>query len=169
LFISVEELQEHPVRFDEVFGPGKIDYQSEGFRQVTDLNVAGVASLLDTEIQVKGRLITELEMPCARCLEPSRQLVRRSFDLTYQPLVEAPKADELEVPPGEEEVGFYQGEGLLLEDLAREQVLLTLPMRTLCRDDCKGLCPQCGGNRNKEACKCEAHLTDARWDALKKI
>lgn len=169
MFISVEELQEHPVRFDESFGPGRIDYQSEGLRQVAELNIVGVASLLGQEIEVKGRLVTELELSCARCLEPSHHLVRRSFDLYYQPLVESPKTDELEVPRGEEEVGFYQGEGLVLEDLAREQVLLTLPMRSLCRDDCKGLCPQCGGNRNKEACKCETHLTDARWDALKKI
>lgn len=169
MFISVEELQEHPVRFDESFGPGRVDYQVEGLRQVAGLNVVGVATLLDTEIQVKGRLITELELACARCLEPVHHVVRRSFDLTYQPLVEAPQTEELEVPRGEEEVGFYQGEGLVLEDLAKEQVLLTLPMRSLCSDDCKGLCPHCGGNKNREVCECAAHPTDARWDALKKI
>ena len=169
MFISLEEFQEHPLRFDESFGPGRIDYQSEGLRQVGELNVVGVATLSGQEIQVKGRLITELELSCARCLEPTYHLVRRSFDLCYQPLVEAPQTDELEVPRGEEEVGFYQGEGLVLEDLAREQVLLTLPMRSLCRDDCKGLCLSCGANWNREVCKCETHSTDERWDALKRI
>jgi uncharacterized protein len=166
VFIALEQLEEHPVQFDEVFPPGRIDYGLEEIRQVAPLKVQGKASLLASEIQVVGRLETELELICARCLEPLRRPVKRVFDLFYQPLSEAPE-DEQAVPRGEEEVGFYR-DGLQLEDVAKEQVLLTLPMRSLCREDCKGLCPVCGGSRNREDCKCAARLTDPRWDALKK-
>jgi len=54
----------------------------------------------------------------------------------------------------------------LLEDVLREQVLLSLPARTLCKPDCKGLCPRCGKNRNLEACTCEEGPSDPRWEAL---
>ena len=168
MFIALEQLEEHPVHFDEVFAPGRIEYVEE-ISQVAPLKVRGTASLIDREIQVTGKLETELELICARCLEPLVLPVKRTFSLFYQPLADAPAEDEQQVPRGEEEVGFYRGDGLQLEDVAKEQVLLNLPMRSLCREDCKGLCPVCGGNRNREACKCEEHLTDPRWDALKKI
>jgi uncharacterized protein len=48
----------------------------------------------------------------------------------------------------------------------REQVLLSLPARTLCKPDCKGLCPRCGENRNSGACRCEAVPADPRWGTL---
>ncbi len=169
MFLAVEQLQEEAIRFDEVFVPGHIDYEIEGLSQAAGLHVKGVASLLDTEIHVQGRLGTEVKLVCARCLEPVRQVVDRVFDLFYHPIADCPNEEELHVPKGEEELGFYQGEGLLLEDVAKEQVILALPMRTLCRDDCRGLCPQCGCNRNRESCGCAEKAADPRWEALKKI
>jgi len=129
--------------------------------------VRGTASLLDKEIHLSGRLGTEIRLVCARCLEPIRQVVDREFDLFYHPLVDCPEEEELAVPKGEEELGFYQGEGLLLDDVAKEQVLLALPMRSLCREDCKGLCPHCGCNRNTETCSCGTVAVDPRWEKLK--
>jgi uncharacterized protein len=169
VFIALEQLQEEPVRFDESFAPGQIEYSTEGLRQVAPLKVAGIASLLGDEIHVRGALSTQLELECARCLEPAALTVKRDFDLYYRSLDESPKQDEIAVPRGEEELAFYSGDGLLLEDVAKEQVLLSLPMRTVCRPDCKGLCPHCGINRNRESCTCAAPAIDPRWEALKKI
>jgi uncharacterized protein len=88
------------------------------------------------------------------------------FDLLFRPLgIDAGSTERALVPP-ETEIGYYQGGGLVLEDVLREQVLLTLPVRTLCRSDCKGLCPRCGRNLNTEPCACEAGPVDARWSAL---
>jgi len=78
-------------------------------------------------------------------------------------------ADEVAISEAETEIGYYQGEGLLLEDVLREQVLLATPVRALCREDCKGLCPLCGRNLNVEQCHCEQHVSDPRWDALNEI
>jgi uncharacterized protein len=64
------------------------------------------------------------------------------------------------------EVGFYQGNGLQLEDALKEQIMLALPMRGLCRPDCRGLCPQCGQNRNLVECGCPEEAGDSRWAPL---
>ena len=153
MFIALEQLQEEPVRFKESFAPDQIEYATEGLRQVAALQIAGIASLLGAEIHIRGMLTTQLELECLR-LQAVVQAVKRDFDLYYRSLDESPREDELAVPRGEEELAFYSGEGLLLEDVAKEQVLRSLPMRTVCRADCKGLCPHCGINRNRETCAC---------------
>ena len=123
--------------------------------------------MLEREIHIQGNLETRLELDCARCLEQVVAPVKRKFDLFYHPLDECPDGNEQAVPRGEEELEFYSGPGLLLEDVVKEQVLLSLPMRSVCRPDCKGLCPQCGINRNRETCNCSAPTGDPRWAALK--
>ena len=121
------------------------------------------------DIRLKGKLETSLEVACARCLEPVVQPVERSFDLLYRPLGTDSGHEELSVTDAEAEIGYYQGEGLLLEDTLREQVLLALPLKSVCRDDCKGLCPHCGRNLNEGECSCAEQLEDPRWSALKEI
>ena len=106
------------------------------------------------DIRVKGKLETSLEVPCARCLDPVVHQVERSFDLLYRPLGTDAGHEELSVTDAEAEIGYYEGEGLLLEDTLREQVLLALPLKTICREDCKGLCPHCGKNLNEIQCSC---------------
>jgi len=76
---------------------------------------------------------------------------------------------EAAVTGTEAEISYYQGDGLLLEDALREQVLLSVPLRVLCREDCKGLCPTCGKNLNLERCSCANEVPDVRWTALKEI
>jgi uncharacterized protein len=169
VLITLEQLEDDPVTFDEKFPPGQVDDAVLGLKQVADLQVTGVASAIEREIHVVGNLSTEVQMECGRCLEPLVMAVKRKFDLFYVPMEERPEEDEQAVPRGEEELGFYDGEALVLEDVAKEQVLLSLPMRGVCREDCKGLCPHCGINRNRETCSCEEKIVDPRWEALKKF
>jgi uncharacterized protein len=95
--------------------------------------------------------------------------VERSFDLLYRPLGIDSGHEELSITDAEAEIGYYEGEGVLLEDALREQVLLALPLKTICRDDCKGLCPHCGKNLNEIQCACVDEVEDPRWAALKEI
>jgi uncharacterized protein len=87
----------------------------------------------------------------------------------YRPQGSDAGKEELSVTAAEAEVGYYQGEGVLLEDVLREQVLLALPLKAICREDCKGLCPHCGRNLNQELCNCAEASEDPRWSALKDI
>jgi uncharacterized protein len=158
MLIEIEDLEIHPVDFREEFSPGAIDLGAE-VRQRSPLRTAGRADLVEEhhgkhkvvqDIRVKGKLETSLEVACARCLDPVVH-------------------EELSVTDAEAEIGYYQGDGLLLEDTLREQVLLALPLKTICREDCKGLCPLCGKNLNEIQCSCVDEVEDPRWSALKEI
>jgi uncharacterized protein len=166
MFITVEELQEHPVTFDDWFAPEHIDYLTEGLRQISPLKVQGSARLVADEIDIQGRVTTSMEVFCARCLEPVEHPVDVNFDLIYRPISSIRRGDEFEVPRGEEEIGFYRDDHLLLEDVVKEQVLLSLPMKSICQSDCRGLCPVCGTNLNREKCNCP-QPPDPRWVKLK--
>ncbi len=177
MFIEIAELELHPIDYQEEFPPDAIDL-GEDVRQLTLLKTSGRAQLVAEhhgkrnvikDIRLNGELATRLELPCARCLEPVVQDVTRKFDLLYRPLGTDAGNEELSVTAAEAEVGYYQGEGLLLEDAIREQVLLAVPLKVVCREDCKGLCPSCGKNRNTDPCSCAQPFADPRWSALKEI
>jgi uncharacterized protein len=97
------------------------------------------------------------------------QEIARDFELLYRPLGADAGRDELSVTDAEAEIGYYQGDGLLLEDVLREQVLLALPLKVTCREDCKGLCVHCGQNLNEGQCSCSNAIEDPRWTALREI
>jgi uncharacterized protein len=177
MFIEIQELELHPIDFAEKFAPGVIDLGEE-IKQSAPLSAEGRADLVEEhhgkhkviqDIRLRGKLETTLELPCARCVEPVEQRVDRSFDLLYRPQGTDAGHEELSVTDAEAEIGYYQGKGLLLEDTIREQVLLALPLKALCREDCKGLCAHCGKNLNEGTCSCAETTEDPRWSALKEI
>ena len=177
MLIEVAELELHPFDFQEEFPPDAIDLGPD-VRQVTGLKTSGRAQLVEEhhgkrtiikDIRLQGDLATRLELPCARCLDAVVQDVARTFDLLYRPLGTDAGNEELSVTAAEAEIGYYQGEGVLLEDALREQVLLAVPLKVVCREDCKGLCPTCGKNRNTEPCSCAPLAGDPRWSPLKEL
>lgn len=177
MLIEIAELELHPIDFQEEFPPDAIDLGAD-VRQLSVLKASGRAQLVEEhhgkhnvikDLRLQGDLATTLELPCARCLDPVRQDVARTFDLLYRPLGTDAGNEELSVTAAEAEIGYYQGEGLLLEDAIREQVLLSVPLKVVCREECKGLCPSCGKNRNTDPCSCAPVMGDPRWAALKDL
>jgi len=177
MFFEIKDLELHPIDFKEEFSPGAIEFGPD-VKQLAALKTGGRAQLVQEhegrhktieDIRLQGDLSTRLELACARCLDPVVQDVARKFDLLYRPQgIDAGK-EEMSITAVEAEVSYYQGDGLLLEDALREQVLLALPLRAICREDCKGLCPHCGKNLNLEPCSCAEPHEDPRWSALKDI
>lgn len=178
MLITVRELQIQRIDFDETFAPGAIDLGAE-LRQTTPLDTRGRAEVIEehrggrlgiiSDIRMVGDLATEVEVACARCLEPVRAHIDRKFDLLYRPLGVDRRGDEAAIHEPDTEIGYYEGEGLELEDVLREQVLLAVPIKLLCQDGCKGWCPQCGRNLNRETCDCAVPQVEERWAALKDI
>jgi uncharacterized protein len=174
MLITLLDLEREPVSFDLSFPPGAIDYGEEA-TQTSALAVQGQAELIKEhrgpkeivpDIRIRAKWSGSFEVPCARCLDPVRHNLSGDFDLLFRPQgIDAGPADRALGAP-ETEIGYYQEGSLALEDVLKEQVLLTLPVRTLCRADCKGLCPRCGRNLNNEACTCEGAPTDERWSVL---
>jgi uncharacterized protein len=171
MFFSLAELEHHPILFDVRYTPGEIDLTAD-YRQVGEIHAEGKATLLRNtlgEIRVQGRLKASVEADCDRCLERASHDVDAPFDMFYRPVVKAESHGEIHLEEGEVDIGFYEGEGLGLEDTLREFILLSIPMQVLCKPDCAGLCPQCGANRNLAPCECQIKLEDPRWDPLKKL
>ena len=172
MFLSVKEMERRKIRFDETFQPGQIDFTGEDLEQGSPLRAAGSAEVLthsDGEVRIEGKYTVEMRAQCDRCLGGARFPLDSGFDLFYRPMSSIAREEEVEIDSGEAEIGFYEGGGMELEDILREQVLLALPMQRVCREDCKGICPVCGRNRNETACDCRIESADDRWGALRKL
>jgi uncharacterized protein len=170
----VSELEKEPIEFDLELGLGAIDFGVEA-EQDGPLKSSGRAEVIHEhrgpkeivpDIRLRGLFEGRFQVPCARCVEPVQVPLLGEFDLIFRPAEVDADPAERSISAPETEIGYYQDDSLLLEDVLREQVLLSLPARTLCKDDCKGLCPRCGKNRNLEPCSCDQGPQDPRWEAL---
>lgn len=171
MFFSVRDLEVRKAQFDVAIPPGEIEFLENKLRQVSPIQAVGTAELLGNtlgEIRVKGHLKVAMEADCDRCLELAQFPLDVDFDLFYRPQEERSRAnEEVAIDDGEAQIAFYEGGGLELKEILREHILLTLPMQRVCRDDCRGICPACGQNRNQVNCGCQAAKIDDRWAALK--
>ncbi|MEZ5399049.1 MAG: DUF177 domain-containing protein [Bryobacteraceae bacterium] len=170
MFLSVNDLAVRDLVTQVAFDSDGMDLGDPDLRLAGKLTADVEASLgAGDEIRVAGRLTGEVEVVCDRCAEPFRVPIDGAFDLRYEPSENEPEAGEHGITARETEIGFYEGEGVELADVVREQILLSLPSRLLCGAECKGICPQCGQNRNKGECQCRSVPADPRWDALAKL
>jgi len=117
--------------------------------------------------RVVGRLEAALELGCCRCLEPFSLVVRVEVDLLYLPASDNTGEAEVQIEESDLHTAFYRDDKIDLGQLMHEQFQLALPMKPLCRSDCRGLCAVCGGNRNVTLCACEARQSDDRLAVLK--
>ena len=172
MFLSIKEMELRKVRFDETFAPGQVDFADANVLQTGPLHVLGTAELLprtDGEVRIRGRYTVEMEAECDRCLGRARFPLDVPFDLFYRPMSFIAREEEVGIDEGEAEIGFYEGSGMELEDVVREQILLALPMQRVCSEACRGICPVCGANRNETLCDCRIQPSDDRWGALRNL
>jgi uncharacterized protein len=169
MFLDVKELALHKIRVRQSYAPGSVDYHTRDFRQVAPLEVRASAEMVEGQIRVAGELHTRLELVCARCLEPVVEEISREFDLFYRPMHSITREEEMRLKLDDTEIAFFEGQGLFLADVLAEQVLLAIPMKVICRSDCRGLCPHCGANLNTDECRCESHAADSRMAPLARL
>ena len=117
--------------------------------------------------RVHGRVKTTLELECGRCLEQFALPVDASFDVRYLPVDANAGEGEHEIEDEDLDAAYYRDGVLDVIDLLREQFQLALPMKPLCTEACKGLCPECGTNLNRTQCDCTPKWEDPRLAALK--
>lgn len=174
MFFSIKELEVKKIAFDQTFAPGEIVFTDPALKQAKPLHAEGVAELLahtEGEVRIRGRMTTEIVAECDRCLGEAQIPVDAAIDLFYRPASElnSGEEEEVEIDEGEAEIAFYDGKGIELEQIIAEQILLLLPMQLVCKEDCKGICPACGANRNQAECDCHAGPASDRWHALKDL
>jgi DUF177 domain-containing protein len=124
---------------------------------------------VNDEVLVKGTLSTSIEMECSRCLKSFSEDRNVAMNVVFHPVEELRGEERHEIKLDELDMGFYRGDALDLYDLLKEQILLTIPMKPLCSEACRGMCQQCGADLNIAACACSEKKTDPRLDLLKKL
>jgi uncharacterized protein len=150
------------------FEPSAFEGRSADYRVVAPVTLNGRIHKDRDRFRVVGRVQSRLELNCSRCLEPFELPVDADFDVRFLPHSEN-TGDEREVEEDDLSVAFYRDEAIDLGQLIEEQFYLALPMKPLCRDACKGLCPSCGVNLNVETCDCQARWEDPRLAGLKAL
>jgi uncharacterized protein len=151
------------------FAPEEFAGRTSQFRVVEPVNLTLTVHKDHARYRLVGRLTTTLEQSCSRCLEPFREPVDARFDIRYLPQSDNAGEAEREVEEDDLSDAFYRDDQIDLRQLMEEQFYLALPMKPLCRVDCKGLCPNCGTNLNDATCDCEIRWEDPRLAGLKAL
>jgi uncharacterized protein len=152
-----------------VFQPSELGCDEQAYRVVVPVELAFDIHKDKDRFRLVGGLRTELELSCSRCLEPYRFPVDVQFDQRYLPAFEASTEADREVEEDDLETSYYRDDQIDLAELMREQFYLTVPMKPLCVEGCKGLCPMCGTNLNTNTCTCTPTWEDPRLAALKAL
>lgn len=141
---------------------------TEDFDLLSPISARLELNKISREIIITGNILADLGLQCSRCLKDFRRKTNIPVNVVYHPIEEL--GDERhEIADDEMDMGFYRGEELDLQELLKEQVLLNIQMKPLCNENCKGLCPVCGADLNKEKCGCEKKSVDPRLEVLKKL
>lgn len=171
--LELSHIRQPETEFAKVFQPAEVAGKDDDYRVTAPVDLRMVIHKDHDRFRLVGTVKTELELQCSRCLEPFKMPVDREFDLRYLPHGAAePDAgddEETEVEDDDVAVTFYRDEAIDLNELLREQFYLALPMKPLHSEDCKGICPQCGTNRNLASCDCNPHWEDPRLAGLKTL
>lgn len=126
-------------------------------------------SRTSTGVLVRGEISSQLQIHCSRCFEFFTLPVCEGFEVQYRGPVEQGLDEEHELKPEELDVSFLDGAKINVAGLVRENVLLALPVKPLCHEACRGLCPECGKNLNEGTCSCSTTRLDPRWQELKSL
>src|SRR5918912_4451602 len=152
--------------FGRTFQPAEVGGDADTYQIVEPVELEFDIHKDKDKFRLVGRVRAELELTCSRCVEPYRFPIDAEFDQRYLPSSAASDQAETEVGDDDLETSYYADDQIDLNQLMREQFYLALPMKPLCREDCKGLCPQCGTNLNANTCDCEPGWVDPRLAAL---
>ena len=167
--IELDRLEEQSGKFRQVYEIDELLLDDEEVRLVEPAKIQGRARRVGTEVELRGRLHARIEVPCGRCLNPVEVPISTEFNERFVRAVSWAADEQHELHEEDLNLAVFDGEGIELDDLAREEILLAVPDSVLCRQDCQGLCPTCGTDRNQGDCQCETNEVDSRWQKLKEL
>ncbi|WP_019120492.1 YceD family protein [Brevibacillus massiliensis] len=157
---ELKSRQGEPLPFRTTLEPADLKNRHQEIRGLTPVETVGEAVMLGGLVYVTGKLSADVDFVCARCLGPFRQHVQIPFQETFA----TSDADVQE--DGDSDFHEVAGDEIDLEPILQEDFLLAIPAFPLCMEDCKGLCPTCGANRNEQTCSCNNQRIDPRLAGL---
>jgi len=169
LLLDVGQMRDPEARIERTFAPGVLP---------TDPTICRIAAPVALNVLVRkdrlqfrlvGQVRTAIELACSRCLEGFELPVAEAFDVLYLPHTPAGTAGERMIEDDDLSMAFYQDNVIDLGQLMQEQCYLAVPMKPLCKEDCRGLCPDCGTNLNTATCQCQRAWVDPRLAVLEQL
>lgn len=170
MLLDLSKLHGQRQHFERVFEPSTFTPDDPDYRVAEPVALSmDVQKTGKDAYRVTGTVTTRLELVCSRCVEPFEVPVEAQFELHYVPLPEPTAKDDAEKEIDEDDLttSFYTEGSLDVIEMLREQFQLALPMKPLCTEACRGLCPECGANLNRTTCDCKPVWEDPRLAALK--
>ena len=167
--IELENLEGGKGEFAHVYQPDDLNPVDERVSLTAPATVSGKVRLAGNEVFVNGHIETRAQVECDRCLQPVGTPVNTDFALEYMTGSEYESGTAAELTEAEMSVSVFDGEAIDVDEIVKEQIVLAVPTRMLCREDCKGICPECGADRNRGDCNCTTSDIDPRWAALKNL
>ena len=167
MFIEIEDLKAEPLHVHHMFPIKEILFSHEDAELSAPITTDFVLTHKDRNLQIVGAVQTAIEFRCSRCIKEFSRPFSAHFDLYYlpQPKWTSEKA-EIELKYEDMEVGYYDGIVFDVNVMVLEQIELAIPMKFVCREDCKGLCDQCGADLNEGVCLCKKETPDSRLSVL---
>jgi uncharacterized protein len=169
MLVELANLEGTKGTFDHVYGPGELALNDERVRLAGPATVSGRIKRDGSKLKISGSIQAVVEVECDRCLKAIELPVETRIALEYVTTEEYDRLHAAELAEEDLSLSVYNGETIDIDEIVREQVLLAVPTHILCREDCKGLCPTCGQDRNLADCSCEETEIDPRWAELKKL
>jgi DUF177 domain-containing protein len=168
MLLDLNRLHGQREHVERRFEPSAFEPQDPDYRVVASVEVSvDVEKAGAGAFRVTGRAHTRLELDCSRCVDPYELPVDVTFELRYVPQEQNAGDDDREIAEDDLTTAYYREGALDLIEMLREQFQLALPMKPLCSDACRGLCPECGANLNRTECGHQPKWDDPRLAPLK--
>ncbi|HEV2883531.1 MAG TPA: DUF177 domain-containing protein [Pyrinomonadaceae bacterium] len=167
--IELASLEEGRGEFSHDYAPDELVIDDDRLRVTQPPTVSGRISRDGRIVKVSGKLATRVQLECDRCLKPIELPVESNFKLEYASTEEYRAQQAVELSEDDMNLVIFEGDAIDVDELVKDEIFLAVPEHTLCREDCKGLCPVCGVNRNSVDCNCKTTEVDPRWSGLKEL
>lgn len=169
MFIEIEQLKPEPLHLYHEYAIGELVLGRDDASVADVVVLDAVLTHRERDLRVRGTVRTAVRYQCSRCLREVIRPLEARFDLPYAPHPEGAEDEEFELKYEDMDVGFYDGIRFDVDLLVLEQIELSVPMKFICREDCRGLCPGCGADLNEGQCRCAQGETDSRLAVLREF
>jgi uncharacterized protein len=167
--IELASLEGAKGTFAHSYAEGELAQEEDRLHIAQPPMVSGEIRQKGRRVDVTGRVIARVQVECDRCLKLVQLPVDSSFKLKYVTREDYQAQQAVELTEDDLDLTVFDGEGIDIDALVTEEILLSVPDHLLCEDDCKGICPLCGADRNSRDCGCENAEVDPRWAGLKEL
>ncbi len=168
MLVNIHQITEDGLDF-EIERPGFVVEEGKESLPLSQVRADFHLEWEDGQIHISGGVSAVMVVHCSRCSKEFSLPVRESFDFRAIPPLDLKFPETQELSSDELEITFLEGEEIDLEQIMRENIYLAIPLRPLCSESCRGLCPHCGANLNRATCVCKTDNVNSPFALLAKL